>query len=97
MGSLRLRLERFFIGYFLDEFCRTQKHEVSSYSSLLDIGCGYNPYIKDVIGQIGYTVGLDAFEPSIEKAKQEQTHSEFILADVSVYLEKIESKSFDEA
>lgn len=95
MSTIRYKLDNFFLKPFYNQFINTLFQETKDCNSLLDIGCGFNLPIKKVTSRMVQSVGLDVFEPSLEKAKTHSTHSEFVLEDVKVYLEKMPDKSFD--
>jgi SAM-dependent methyltransferase len=95
MSTLKQKLDRTFLGPFYNQFLNVLETEVAGNESLLDIGCGYNPPLKQVTSRVKRSVGIDAFQPSIDKAKKANTHTEFILADVMTYLEQIETGSYD--
>jgi len=62
--------------------------------SLLDIGCGDNSPIHPFSKRI-YCVGLDIFEPSLEKSKKKKIHNEYYKIDYSQAEEIFEENSFD--
>jgi len=62
--------------------------------SLLDVGCGNNSPIKHFSHKL-YTVGVDAYLPSIEKSKNLRIHNDYLNIDVMDIGEKINPKSFD--
>lgn len=95
MSGIKQRLDRFFLGPFYYQFLDTLKKEAEGNETLLDIGCGYNPAIKVVTSKMKRAVGMDAFMPSIEKARKDHTHTDFILGDVMQDLSSIKSKSYD--
>ncbi len=95
MSSILKNIDDFLLSPVYRQFIDTLSKETRGCKTLLDIGCGYNPAIKKVTAGMDRSVGLDAFVPSIDKAKQAQTHSEFIIGDVLTSLENIPDKSFD--
>lgn len=95
MATFREWGDNFFFGYFYRQRMNTLEKETRGAQSLLDIGCNNKPQIKQVTRNIPRTIGLDIFQPALDKAKANQTHSEFVLADALEYLAKAESKSFD--
>jgi len=62
--------------------------------SLLDVGCGNNSPIKHFSNKL-YTVGVDAYIPSIEKSKNQGIHNDYLNIDVMDIGKKIHPKSFD--
>ena len=95
MSGFKTKLDRILLGPFYFQFLNVLRTETQGYKSLLDIGCGFNPALKRVTQSVEHSVGLDAFKPSIDKAKAAGTHSDFILGDVFDHLEKLESNSYD--
>lgn len=95
MSSFLQKADRFILGPFYKQFMNTIVQETMDCDSLLDIGCGFNPAMKQLTSRMDHSVGLDVFQPSIDKAKVENTHHEFVLEDVKTYLEKMPDNSFD--
>ncbi len=95
MTKIKNNIHDLFFKRFTDQFIRTINKETLDCDSMLDIGCGYNLGIKKITTRMKYSVGLDTFSPSIEKAKKDKTHNEFILEDINLSLEKVADKSFD--
>jgi hypothetical protein len=95
MNTIKKNIDQFLLGPFYRQFTNTIYKETRDCKSLLDIGCGFNPAMKKITSGMERSVGLDAFVPSIEKAKKINTHSEFIIEDVMTALEKFPDKSFD--
>jgi SAM-dependent methyltransferase len=61
--------------------------------SVLDVGCGTDSTIREL--GVSRSTGLDAYAPSIEKARQLNTHDELVLGDVRDLVSKFGLKSFD--
>jgi len=62
--------------------------------SILDIGCGEGAPMKSINRHKHfYTVGIDIFEPYINKCKRQGTHNEYVLCDVQNL--PFHRKSFD--
>ena len=95
MASFLEKLDKFIFSYFYNQFTNKLREETLDCDSVLDIGCGYMPSIKKVTGRMKRSVGMDAFMPSVEKARAEGTHTDFIVGDVTEELKKLPSKSFD--
>jgi len=95
MSNLKIKLHDLLFQRFSKQFVDTIYNETLDCNSILDIGCGYNPGIKKTTNRMQHSVGMDTFSPSIEKAKVEKTHGEFILEDINTALEKVLDKSFD--
>jgi SAM-dependent methyltransferase len=60
---------------------------------VLDVGCGVAFTLHDL--GMSQTTGVDAYAPSIEKARQAHTHNELILGDVRNLMDTFQPKSFD--
>lgn len=62
--------------------------------TVLDVGCGScSPLAK--IKKTFYSVGFDAYEPSIKKSKKIKIHDKYKLGDVKSINNSFKSKSFD--
>jgi SAM-dependent methyltransferase len=60
---------------------------------VLDVGCGVAFTMRDL--GVSQTTGFDAYAPSIEKARQFNTHDELVLGDVRELMRTFKAKSFD--
>src|SRR5688500_9881031 len=68
--------------------------EADGYKTLLDVGCGsYSPV--QTFNKRLHTVGVDAFEPSIEESRRKGIHNEYVKMNVLEIDKKFEPKSFD--
>jgi SAM-dependent methyltransferase len=56
------------------------KKELLGCSSVLDVGCGPNSRIQ--IADVPFSVGVDLFEPYIQKSKEKKIHNKYIKADI---------------
>jgi len=67
------------------------KKELSGFASVLDLGCGFNSLLQ-YCNKL-FSVGVESFEPYLEKSKEKKIHNEYIKADIR----KIDfgKKSFD--
>ena len=70
------------------------KKAIGDCKTLLDVGCGSSSPIKSFSNKL-YCVGVDAFEPSIEKSKKEQIHNKYYKMDVLEIGKNFKPKSFD--
>jgi len=67
------------------------RKELKNCKTALDLGCGdYSP-IQNVT--LSYSVGVDAFKPSLKESKRRGIHYEYVLADVREI--EFKDKSFD--
>jgi len=62
-----------YLAYYLDK-------ELDGCSSVLDLGCGTSSWLR--VCSIPYSVGVDAFEPSLKESKGKRLHTQYIMADV---------------
>ncbi len=62
--------------------------------TLLDVGCGNNSPIRTFSDKL-YSVGVDAFAPSIEKSKKLNIHNEYRQMDILDIDKEFEPDSFD--
>ena len=67
---------------------------VGNCKTLLDVGCGPDSPIKPFSGKL-YSVGVDAFRPSIEKSKKEGIHNKYYMTDVLKIGKLFKAGSFD--
>ncbi len=70
------------------------EREVRGMNNLLDVGCGANSPVQTFNRNL-YCVGVDAFEPSIEKSKLKKIHNEYLKLDVLKVGNEFGDKSFD--
>ncbi|MFQ5977096.1 MAG: class I SAM-dependent methyltransferase [Candidatus Heimdallarchaeota archaeon] len=63
-------------------------------NTLLDIGCGSSSPIKRFSKKL-FCVGVDAFQPSIDRSREQNIHSKYHKLDVMSLGEKFEENSFD--
>ncbi len=68
--------------------------ELKGMNSVLDVGCGASSPIKEFSNNF-YSVGVDAFKPSIEKSKKNKIHNEEYFMDVMDINKKFKKNSFD--
>jgi hypothetical protein len=61
--------------------------------TVVDVGCGVSPVLRQL--ELPRLVGFDAYAPSIAKAKQLNTHDEFVQGDVRKLAEHFQPKQFD--
>jgi SAM-dependent methyltransferase len=95
MKDFKIKLDNLIFSKFYKQFFNTICAEVSDCKTMLDIGCGYNPAIKKLTNKMNYSLGIDAFQPSIDKGKGDQTHTEFLLGVIPECLQTIKDDTFD--
>lgn len=64
-------------------------------NSLLDVGCGSDSPVKDLIIKIDRKVGVDIFQQSLETSNSRGIHDEYVQINVLNILEHFREKSFD--
>jgi SAM-dependent methyltransferase len=62
--------------------------------TVLDVGCGHPSPIRKFSRKF-YSVGVDAFEPSIEKSRAEGIHNDYLKAEVLEIGARLSDESFD--
>lgn len=70
-----------------------EKHLVNS-SSVLDVGCGDDSPIQRV-NKTFYSIGIDAFKPSILKSKRKNIHNDYKIGVITNLKKYFKPKSFD--
>ncbi len=56
--------------------------ELKNVKSVLDVGCGRDSILKGINRPI-YSVGIDYYEPYINKSKSEKIHNKYLLHDIT--------------
>lgn len=69
------------------------RRELQGCDSVLDVGCGASPTMRNLGAP--HLTGVDAYAPSIEKARQIRSHDELVLGDVRNLLAHFKPKSHD--
>jgi ubiquinone/menaquinone biosynthesis C-methylase UbiE len=67
---------------------------VGDCKTLLDVGCGSSSPVKPFSKRV-FCVGVDAFQPSIEKSRKERIHNEYHILDALDIGKEFRSNSFD--
>jgi len=70
------------------------KGTIGDCKTLVDFGCGYPSPIQSFSSRL-HTVGIDLFEPDIEKSRAEKIHNEYRLLDVIKAGEHFSPNSFE--
>jgi hypothetical protein len=84
-------LERLYYQWIL----RVEREVVGTCESLLDVGCGPHSPIARFSERIPHVVGLDIFEPSIERSRALGIHNDYIIGNVLDITSLVPQKSFD--
>lgn len=90
---LRWRYSEFYRKIFPDYQVELEK-TVADCRTLLDVGCGSSSPIKHFSKRI-FSVGVDAFQPSIEKSRKEKIHNEYHILDALDIGKEFRLNSFD--
>lgn len=94
---VRELLRKLYYGFYrkiFPEFRVELEKAVGDCKTVLDVGCGSNSPIKYFSGKL-YSVGVDAFRPSIEKSRDEKIHNKYYVMDVSKIGKMFKPNSFD--
>jgi SAM-dependent methyltransferase len=86
------RVEQPFLTHHIDEL---EREVLDGCNTLLDIGCGGGSPVKRFKQHLNYSVGVDAFLPSLWRSKSKQTHSEYVQANIQDISKIFLPKSFD--
>ena len=95
MKKLFKKIDNFFWGNMQNHYARSLEKEVVRYKSLLDVGCGAYSPIKLFSNKMEYVVGVDIFEPSIEKSRAARIHNDYKNVNVLELDKHFEPNSFD--
>jgi hypothetical protein len=80
--------------YILSDYYRVMRKELRNCTSLLDVGCGADSPMKPFT-RTRFSVGVDAFKPSIDASRAKGIHSEYCLYDVTQIDALFPPESFD--
>ena len=89
------KVDNFFFGRLQNHYAKMLEKETKNCNSLLDVGCGSDSPIKLFSSKIKHTIGVDDFEPSIEKSKAKKIHSEYKQMNVMDLEKEFSEKSVD--
>src|SRR5690554_6338013 len=90
------KIDHVFFGSLPEHYSGLLERElVGSCESVLDVACGSSSPISRFSRKIPLTVGIDGFQPSIEKSRLQGIHSEYRLMNVMDLEREFEAKSFD--
>ena len=89
------RIDNFFFGHLQDHYAKMLEKEVKSGLTLLDVGCGSNSPIQRFSKTFKYSVGIDGFQPSIDRSNAKGIHNEYVLMNVMDIETKFNERSFD--
>lgn len=94
MGFIR-KLDEIVFGKYKNHYGQILRKEVGGIDSLLDLGCGSNSPVKFIKDLVNYRVGVDLFEPSLQKSIKEGIHNDYKLHNVLKVDEIFGDNSFD--
>jgi len=95
MRKILKAIDNFFFGHMQDHYARVLEKEVAEYKSLLDVGCGAYSPVKRFSKKMKYVIGVDIFEPSIEKSRAAGIHHDYVKADVLELDKHFDEGSFE--
>jgi len=76
---------------FFQDTMNIFKSELFDCGTVLDLGCGYNSSIQYC--DVSFSVGVELFDPYLQKSKKKRIHNQYIKADISKL--DFKPKSFD--
>ncbi|MFI5203084.1 MAG: class I SAM-dependent methyltransferase [Flavobacteriales bacterium] len=88
------RIDDFFFGKLQNHYARELEKAVSDCKTLLDVGCGSDSPIKYFSKKM-HCVGVDAYEPSIQRSREKGIHNDYTLMNVMDIYPAFPEKSFD--
>ena len=90
---LRYVYRRFYRRLFRDLISDLER-ELTGMKSVLDLGCGSSSPLRYLSGSF-YSLGVDLFEPSLSRSKQDRIHTDCLLMDVMEAESHFRPRSFD--
>ncbi len=87
----KLDIREYIYKKFRNDWLDIFKRELVGCSTVLDLGCGCNSPIQFL--NIPYKIGVELYEPYIEKSKSGGIHNEYVRADVNEV--EFNDKAFD--
>ncbi|HEY4798286.1 MAG TPA: methyltransferase domain-containing protein [Bacteroidia bacterium] len=95
MANPLKKIDDFFFGHLQNHYAKMLEKEVAGCESLLDVACGSDSPVKYFSGNIKKTVGIDLFQPSIDRSKAKGIHKEYHLMNALDIVSKFGERSFD--
>ncbi len=88
---IKKRLEPLYLKLFPPTLIKNLNNELLGCNKVLDVGCGPNSLLKSI--NVPYSIGIDLFEPYINKSKENNIHNKYFLIDIRKA--KFEPNEFD--
>lgn len=95
MVNILKKIDNFFFGHLQNHYAKMLEKEVVGCESLLDVGCGSDSPVKYFSKKIKRCVGVDLFQPSIDRSRGKEIHNEYHLMNVLEIGNFFPEKSFD--
>lgn len=86
--------ERLF-GLWMNQHPRALRRATQGCASLLDVGCGEQSPLQTVTRQIAHSVGVDAWQPSLDFSQKLGIHDEYVRCDARELRKHFAPRSFD--
>lgn len=83
---------KFYVKIFPD-LVEELKSSLKDCYSVLDLGCGKSSPIQHL--NLGFTMGIDVYEPYLRESKEKGIHDQYLKTDVLDIDKQIKEKSFD--
>jgi len=91
--NLRTLLKTMYLRVF-PSYERELERAIGDSKTVLDVGCGYPSPIRRFSKKF-YSVGVDTYQPSIDKSKAEGIHNDYLNAQVLEIGERLSNESFE--
>jgi hypothetical protein len=95
MKNFFKRIDDFFFGHLQNHYAKELEKQCVGNESLLDVACGSDSPVKYFSSKIKRVVGIDIFEPSIEKSRAAGIHTEYRKMNVLDLEKEFGPKAFD--
>jgi len=89
------RVDDLIFGKLHDQYARELEKEVMGYETLLDVACGAYSPVKRVSAKLKHVVGIDMFQPSIDRSRDAGIHSDYKLMNALDIEKEFGLRSFD--
>jgi SAM-dependent methyltransferase len=93
--ALLRKIDKALLGPIRNQFVLMLEKECAGCESLLDVGCGSDSPVRAFSKKIPRVVGVDNFQPSIDKSRAAGIHNEYRKMDVLLMDEEFPPESFD--